>query len=295
MKNPTKQKSVLLIAGPTASGKSALAMAQAKARNGMIINADSMQVYRELRILTARPTTAEEAKVPHRLYGHVGGAEDYSVARWLADVRAEIEACWSEDKLPIICGGTGLYFMALEKGLATVPPIDPAIREKWRIYEGDLHQELLKRDPAASEKLNASDRQRLVRALEVIDSTGKSLSAWQAEAQFTSILKDVSVERQYMRVPRAELYARAERRFDQMLEQGALDEVKALPILDPAMPLMKAIGVPQLRGYIAGESSLSEAASMSKTATRQYIKRQSTWARGQMNDWAEVHPEFGTP
>jgi tRNA dimethylallyltransferase len=253
----------------------------------VIINADSMQVYRELRILTARPTEAEEAQAPHRLYGHVSGADDYSVAQWLADAQTEIETCWQHGQLPIICGGTGLYFMALEKGLATVPPITPEIRDKWRSFEGDLHAELAARHAPSAERLNAADRQRLIRALEVIDSTGKPLSAWQEDAQHNSILHNASIERRYMDVPRAELYARADLRFEQMLEQGALEEVKALPQLDPAMPLMKAIGVPQLRGYLAGDSSLSDAVSMSKTATRHYIKRQSTWARGQMKEWTK--------
>jgi tRNA dimethylallyltransferase len=281
-KNP---KSVLLIAGPTASGKSALALEAARARGGMIINADSMQVYKELRVLTARPSAKEEAQVPHRVYGHVSGADDYSVAQWLSDAQAEIETCWQQGQLPIICGGTGLYFTALEKGLATVPPIAPEIREKWRSFEGDLHAELAARHTPSAERLNPADRQRLIRALEVIESTGKPLSAWQEEAQHNSILHDASIERLYMDVPRDELYARADRRFDQMLEQGALEEVKALPRLDPAMPLMKAIGVPQLHGYLAGESSLADAVAMSKTATRQYIKRQSTWFRGQMKEW----------
>ncbi len=280
-----KQKSVLLIAGPTASGKSALALAAAQTRNGVIINADSMQVYRELRILTARPSMEEEALAPHRLYGTVSGADDYSVAQWLNDAEIEIQACWNNAQLPIICGGTGLYFMALEKGLAKVPPIDPSIREGWRNFDGDLHAELQHRHAASAEKLNPADRQRLIRALEVFDSTGKPLSQLQAEAQEHSLLSGVSVERYYMNVEREELYARADKRFDSMIEQGALDEVKALPNLDSTMPLMKAIGVPQLQRYLCGTLSLVEAVSLSKIATRHYIKRQSTWSRGQMKEW----------
>ena len=283
-----KPNCVLLIAGPTASGKSAFAVAQAKARGGVIINADSMQVYRELRILTARPSVEEVAQAPHRLYGTVSGAEEYSVAQWLADVTSEIERCWEQDQLPIVCGGTGLYFMALEKGLAKVPPLDPAIREKWRGFEGDLHAELDVRHPASAAKLNPADRQRLIRALEVFDSTGKPLSQWQAEAQEHSLLSGATVERIYMNVPREELYARADLRFDALMEQGAVEEVKALPALDAAMPLMKAIGVPQLKGYLENEVSLEEAIALSKTATRQYIKRQSTWFRGQMKEWQVV-------
>ena len=280
-----KQKSVLLIAGPTASGKSAVALEAAKTRNGVIINADSMQVYRELRILTARPNVEEELQAPHRLYGTVSGSHHYSVAQWLADATHEIEMCWQQDQLPIVCGGTGLYFMALEKGLAKVPPIDPPIREKWRSFEGDFHAELTQRHKPSAENLNPADRQRLIRALEVIDSTGKPLSQWQAEAQEHSLLSGVTIERLYMNVARDELYARADKRFDAMMERGALAEVKALPVLDAAMPLMKAIGVPQLRGFLSGELTLDNAVSLSKIATRHYIKRQTTWSRGQMKEW----------
>ena len=281
-----KQKSVLLIAGPTASGKSAVALQAARARNGVIINADSMQVYRELRILSARPSAEDEAQVPHRLYGTVSGAGDYSVAQWLADATQEINQCWEQDQLPIICGGTGLYFMALEKGLAKVPPIDAGIREYWRKFEGNLHAELHSRHAPSAERLNAADRQRLIRALEVFDSTGKPLSLWQQEAEEHSLLKNVIVERHYMNVGREELYARADERFDKMMGQGALEEVRALPLLVAAMPVMKAIGVPQLKRYLDGELLLPDAIALSKIATRHYIKRQSTWFRGQMKQWA---------
>ena len=244
-----------------------------------------MQVYRELRILTARPSLEEEAIAPHKLYGTVSGATDYSVAQWLCDAEIEIRKCWDNDQLPIICGGTGLYFMALEKGLAKVPPINPSIREGWRNFDGDLHAELQHRHAASAEKLNPADRQRLIRALEVFDSTGKSLLQWQHEAERSAFLNDVNVKRHFINVPRAELYARAERRFDAMIEQGALDEVHNLPMLDAAMPLMKAIGVPQLQLHLSGAVSLAEAVSLGKIATRNYIKRQSTWARGQMKEW----------
>ena len=287
------QKSVLLIAGPTASGKSALALQAARTRNGVIINADSMQVYKELRILTARPSVEEEAQSPHRLYGTVNGAEQYSVAQWLADATIEIMKCWEQDQLPIICGGTGLYFMALEKGLAKVPPIDAAIRDKWRSYEGDLHSELASRHLVSAAKLNPADHQRLIRALEVFDSTGKPLSQWQSEAQQQSLLKGVGIERYYVNGAREELYARAEKRFDFMIKQGALAEVEALPDLDAAMPLMKAIGVPQLRAYLANQLTLDDAIAQSKIATRHYIKRQTTWFRGQMKNWPVTPPLAG--
>jgi tRNA dimethylallyltransferase len=279
------QKSVLLIAGPTASGKSALAIVEARRRGGVIINADSMQVYRELRILTARPSVEEECQTPHRLYGHVSGADDYSVARWLADVKAEMQSCWNNNQLPIICGGTGLYFRALEMGLAETPAIDPAVREIWRNFAGDLHHELSKRDAAAAQRLNPADKQRIIRALEVIDSTGRPLAHWQADAAASNFLNQINVERIYVNVPREELYARAERRFDVMMEQGAVEEVKALPAFNESQPIMKAIGIPELLSHLRGEISLAQAVIDGKTATRQYIKRQLTWWRGQMRHW----------
>ena len=281
----TKNKSVLLIAGPTASGKSAVAIAQAQARGGVIINADSMQVYRELRILTARPSVEEEQRVPHRLFGHIGGAEAYSTAAWLAEAEIEIQKGWANGQLPIICGGTGLYFTALEQGLAKLPTIDPEIREKWRNFQGDLHQELQQRHPESAARLNAADRQRIIRSLEVFESTGRPLIEWQKIAQQESVLRDCNVERIFMNVPREELYARAGRRFDTMIEQGAVEEIRALPNLDSAQPLMKAIGVPELLSHLKGELSLEDAKTKAKTATRNYIKRQMTWFRGQMKNW----------
>jgi tRNA dimethylallyltransferase len=281
----TPQKHALLIAGPTASGKSALAMAEARKRRGVIINADSMQVYRELHILTARPTADDEAQVPHRLYGHVPGADAYSVARWLSDVKQEMQRCWEQGAVPIICGGTGLYFRALEQGLAETPLIDPQVRETWRSFAGDVHSALSKRDPDAAQRLNPADKQRIIRALEVIDSTGHSLAHWQRISKQENFLNQINVERVFVNVPREELYTRAERRFDIMIEQGALDEVKALPALDASQPILKAIGVPELLSHLRGEISREQAIIDGKTATRQYIKRQLTWWRGRGPDW----------
>ncbi len=282
------ENSVVLIAGPTASGKSALAIELAREKNGVIINADSMQVYRELRILTARPSEAEEAQVPHRLYGHVAGAVDYSVAQWQRQCVAEIEQAVAAGRLPIICGGTGLYFMSLINGLSTVPEISTEVREKWRSFEGDLHAELMIRDSQSAAKLNPADRQRLVRALEVVESTGVPLPEWQAKAKAEGPFQRFNVVKLRKNPPRDELYRRADIRFDQMIEQGALDEVRALPPLHANQPLMKAIGVPELRAYLRGEITLEQARILAQTATRQYIKRQLTWARGQMRDWIEV-------
>jgi tRNA dimethylallyltransferase len=288
------QKSAVLIAGPTASGKSALALKIARERDGVIINADSMQVYRELRILSARPTLEEERQAPHRLYGHIGGSEDYSAGRWLADAKLEMQACWAIGKLPIIVGGTGLYFMALQGGLAEIPSIPTDVREKWRSFTGDLHTALQKLDTMGAAKLNAADKQRIIRALEVVDATGKPLATWQDESRADAFLNPINVERLFVDVPREELYVRAECRFDLMMERGALAEVEALPALPSDQPVMKAIGVPELLAHVRDEISRDEAVNLAKTATRQYIKRQLTWWRGQMVGWtALTPPEFG--
>jgi tRNA dimethylallyltransferase len=283
----TSTKRALLIAGPTASGKSALALDLARRWNGVIINADALQVYRPLRILTARPLPEEEAAAPHRLYGHIGAATRYSVARWLDEVRAELHQAWEQGRYPIITGGTGLYFRALERGLAPIPDIPEEIRERWRSFAGDLHAELWRRDPAMAARLMPGDRQRLIRALEVVEATGRSLHAWQSQGKDESLLDGVAVERIYMEVPRDELYDRAELRFDQMLKAGALEEARALKDADPALPLMKALGLPELIAHVRGEITLEEAAARAKTATRNYIKRQLTWWRGQMHHWRE--------
>ncbi len=285
------QKSAVLIAGPTASGKSALALKLAQERDGVVINADSMQVYRELRILSARPTQEDEAMAPHRLYGHVSGEEAYSVGRWLSDVKLEMQACWAVGKLPIVVGGTGLYFMALQGGLADVPPIPDDVREKWRGFKGDLHVELQKRDPSGAARLNPADKQRLIRALEVLEATGKPLAVWQAVASAYSFLNDINVERMFIDVAREELYRRAHQRFDRMMEQGAVVEVRALAELAPDQPIMMAIGVPELRACLRNEIGQDEAVANAKTATRNYIKRQLTWWRGQMKGWTVVSPD----
>ncbi len=279
------EKRALLIAGPTASGKSALALDLAQRRNGVIINADALQVYRELRVLSARPAPEQEAVVPHRLYGHVGAEQPYSVAAWLAEARREMGAAWGQGLLPIVTGGTGLYFSALERGLAPVPEIPEEVRARWRSFTGDLHAELLRRDPAMARRLKPGDRQRLTRALEVVDATGRSLLDWQREGQDVAVLEGIDVERIFMDVPRAELHARADARFDAMIAAGALEEARAMIHLDPSLPVMKAIGLPELISYLKGELSLEEAVAKAKAATRQYIKRQGTWWRGQMAHW----------
>jgi tRNA dimethylallyltransferase len=280
-------KRALLIAGPTASGKSALALRLARERNGIIINADALQVYAPLRILSARPTPEEEAEAPHRLYGHVAAEQPYSVAAWLTESRREMEQAWGQGLLPIVTGGTGLYFSALERGLAPVPEIPEEVRSRWRGFTGDLHAELARRDPAMAARLEPGDRQRLTRALEVVDATGRSLLDWQREGQEGAALAGVEVERIFVDVPRTELYARAEARFDSMIAADAIEEVRAVVHLDPSLPMMKAIGVPELSAVLRGEAMLDEAVSRAKTATRQFIKRQLTWWRGQLKHWQQ--------
>ena len=283
--NQNKPKPVLLIAGPTASGKSALALQLAQERGGVIINADALQVYRELHILSARPSDDELAQAPHSLYGHIPGRKAYSVAAWLTEAKREISKAWAQDLLPIVTGGTGLYFMALEQGLAEVPPIADEIREKWRAFEGDIHVELQRRDPLASAKLKPNDRQRIARALEVIEATGQTLSHWQSQAQQEAFLSDAQVQHIMVDVSREELYARADARFDKMMAAGALDEVRPLLKFDSALPAMRAIGVAELVSHLKGEISLDEAVNLAKISTRQFIKRQLTWGRGQAAHW----------
>jgi tRNA dimethylallyltransferase len=282
----------VLIAGATASGKSALALKIAREVDGVIINADAMQVYRELRILTARPTPEEEAAAPHVLYGSVAAAESYSVARWLGDATGALQAAWRAKRVPVVVGGTGLYFRALEEGLADIPSIAPALRERWRdelLSKGSLHLHAIleKLNQSEAKRLKPSDGQRVVRALEVLEATGRPLGEWQAQAELTAPLAGVEARRVLVEVPREALYARAERRFDQMIAAGALDEVKRLLALnlDPALPAMKAIGVPELARHLRGEISLDEAVTDAKTATRHYIKRQLTWWRHQLPAW----------
>jgi tRNA dimethylallyltransferase len=283
------EKRAVLIAGPTASGKSALAIALALEEGGVIVNADAMQVYRELRILSARPSEEDEEQVPHRLYGHVAGASAYSVARWLADATAEIDAVWRSGRVPVIVGGTGLYFKALEQGLADIPLIPPDITAKWRAAKGDLHAELSKRDKGAAARLNPNDRQRIIRALEVFEGTGKPLDHWQKAAQGQAVLGGVAARRLFLNPDRKVLHGRANERFARMVKEGGIEEVKALLALglEARMPVMKAIGVRQMAAYLAGKTPLEEAIRAGQTATRQYIKRQLTWWRHQMPGWEE--------
>ncbi len=288
----TKRISALLIAGPTASGKSSLALHLATAANGVILNADALQVYRDLRILTARPTPEDEARAPHRLYGFVPAATAYSVGQWAAAIREEISLAHRQGRLPIIVGGTGLYFSALLSGLSPLPPIPEPIRRKWRrlAQQEDaqtLHRYLAERDPETAIKLRPSDTQRLVRALEVWEATGRPLARWQKEVPPEPILSEAACLRIFLAPPRPDLRARIAKRFQVMLDHGVLKEVADLLALElpTDLPAMKAIGLAPLRRLLSGEISQEAAAQAVTTQTWQYAKRQFTWARRNMLSW----------
>lgn len=278
----------VLIAGPTASGKSALALRLAERMGGSIINADSMQVYRDFRVLTARPTPEEESRAPHLLYGHVDAAEHYSAGRWLADASRALAEVERTGRLPIFVGGTGLYFKALSQGLSSMPPVPEAVRSTIRgeaggIAAAELHARLAARDPATAARLRPSDRQRIVRAFEIFEATGRPLVEWQASPGKPLIAPEDSMA-VFLSVDRADLRARIDTRFDKMLAESALEEVRAFSArkLDPALPAMKAHGAPWLMKHLAGEISLEEAAKEAKADTRKYAKRQETWFRHQL-------------
>ncbi|MCJ8189741.1 tRNA (adenosine(37)-N6)-dimethylallyltransferase MiaA [Sphingomicrobium aestuariivivum] len=283
-----------LIAGPTASGKSELALRLAEADDGVVINADSAQIYADLSVLAASPDAAEQARAPHRLYGVRDGAQPCSAADWATLAKNEIAAAHAADKLPILVGGTGLYLRTLLDGIAPVPDIDPAIRAAIREAEtADNHAALEQEDPVAAARLNPGDSLRIARALEVVRSTGHPLSYWQARKE-GGIGDEVALRPLLLLPPRDWLAARCDRRFAAMVEQGAVEEVETLLArgLDPALPVMRAIGVPELSAYLSGDIGLDEAIAAGQLATRQYMKRQYTWFRRQPpGDW----PRFTDP
>jgi tRNA dimethylallyltransferase len=288
-----KRPDIILIAGPTASGKSALAVSLAEKLGGVVVNADSMQVYRDLHILSSRPSVEDEARAPHLLYGHIDAAEPYSAGRY----RTEVEKLLAErDGQPLIfAGGTGLYFEALLKGLSATPGIDDEVRAYWRSRERDapaLHADLVRRDPEMASRLRHSDTQRILRALEVIDSTGISLARWQ-EGEGTPLIDPASTLRFVLTLDRAELRQRIAERFVRMVESGAVEEIRALQArnLPPALPAMKAIGVAPLVDFLLGVRPREEAVSRAITQTRQYAKRQETWFRNRLADWSHLAPE----
>ena len=282
---------LVVIAGPTASGKSALALDFAERSNGVIVNADASQVYADLRILSARPSPEEEARVPHRLYGVVDGSVACSAADWAAHARAAIGEAHASGRTPVLVGGTGLYIRTLLDGIAPVPEIPEAVRADVRALD-DPHTALSTEDPAMAAKLRPSDRQRSARALEVKRATGRSLADWHAATE-GGIAADVDLRAHVVEIDREQLYARCDRRFDAMLAAGALDEVAALARrgLSPQLPVMKALGVPPLLRHLAGDLPLAEAAETARRETRRYAKRQLTWFRHQAADWRRITPD----
>ncbi|MGL4441363.1 MAG: tRNA (adenosine(37)-N6)-dimethylallyltransferase MiaA [Bosea sp. (in: a-proteobacteria)] len=287
----------VLIAGPTASGKSAFALRVARTTGGVILNADSMQVYRDLRVLTARPSPEEEGQAEHRLYGFVDGAENFSVGRYASAASAEIRQCWAQGHVPVLTGGTGLYFQALEQGLSAIPALPQEVRDKVRAEcEGVetmvLHARLAVADPAGAACLRPSDRLRVMRALEVFAATGRSLSSFHGERE-PGPLVGKRLLKLFLAPDRAEVHARINARFRMMIETGALDEARELAAreLDPLLPVMRAHGAPALMAHVRGEMSLNDAIQRGQADTRAYVKRQFTWFRNQMEGWRWLHDE----
>ncbi len=286
-----------LIAGPTASGKSALALRIAAATGGVIVNADSMQVYRDLRVITARPTPAEEGAAPHRLYGHVDAAETCSAGRWLAEAASEVASAETAGVPAILVGGTGLHFSLALRGIAAMPAIPADLREALRARmagEGPavLHAELALRDAEAASRIHPGDRSRILRALEVIEATGRPIGDWQRD-NGPPLIDAGDAAMVFLAPDRDLLRRRIDARFDAMLAGGAIGEVAALAArgLDPRLPAMKAHGVPWLVRHLAGEVGLEEAAAGAKADTRRYAKRQFTWFRNQLAGWPWLPPE----
>jgi len=285
------QPRITLIAGPTASGKSALALATAARTGAVIVNADSQQLYADLRVLSARPSVEEEARAEHRLYGVADAADAWSVGRWS---RAAMDLLAGLEGRPVLfVGGTGLYFTALTKGLANIPDIPLEAREAAdRAFgaegEAAFRRRLAERDPAAAARIEAGDRQRLTRAMAVTEHTGRALSDWTAET--TPLLAPDSWTGLVVEPDRTTLYAACDARVARMVEAGALDEVRALMArgLDPALPAMKAVGVREFAAHLAGETTLEAAVEATRQATRNYAKRQLTWFRNQTSEWART-------
>lgn len=288
----------ILIAGATASGKSSLALTLAEEFDGVIVNADSCQIYKELSIISARPSESDMKRVPHRLYGHVSGGQAYSTGAWLGDVEKVLEEISRLGKRPIFVGGTGLYYKALLEGLSQVPEIEDEVRQFWRDEAERLgaavcHEILQDKDPLMAAELKPGDTQRIVRALEVIDGTGQSLKLWQAENS-EPLLSFENVHGFVVSWEREILYERINHRFEEMVKDagpdGGLAEVRALLDLgfDEALPIMRALGVPELASYIRGEIPLERAVAQAQQQTRRYAKRQLTWLRRNMIAWNSI-------
>ncbi len=286
----------ILIGGPTASGKTALAIQIARAVGGVVINADSQQIYRDWQVLTARPTAEEEAEVPHHLFGHVALDQDYSVGHWLREVAPLMAECAEKGLSPVIAGGTGLYFKGLTEGLAPIPEIPPEVRargeaEQVRVGTASFAEALAARDPDTARDLALDNPRRVLRAWEVLEATDIGLAAWKARtpAPMVPLAQATTIA---LNPPRDWLYARCEARFDQMLDAGALDEARAVMAmaLPATAPGLRALGAPELMSYLRGEISLDEAKDRAKTETRRYAKRQLTWQRNQMSNWQTIDP-----
>lgn len=298
VRHPVRQGRAVLIAGPTASGKSALAVALSRRCGGNVINADSMQVYADLAVLTARPRPEDTDHVPHRLFGTLDAAEHGSAAAWHDQAMAEVKAAWRLDRVPVIVGGTGLYFRSLLEGLAPVPEIPPDVRAQVRAETKafgpkTMHSELSRRDPEMAARLSPADSQRVARALEVVRATGRSLRAFQRDTVPGGLAEaDAAgrVVKAVLDLPRDNLYRRCDARFEAMLSGGAIDEVARLAArrLDPNLPAMKALGVPALIGYLNGEIDRETAVAEAKRQTRRYAKRQLTWLKTQFSHWPRL-------
>ncbi|MEE9315054.1 MAG: tRNA (adenosine(37)-N6)-dimethylallyltransferase MiaA [Rhizobiaceae bacterium] len=291
MSERVQKPDAILIAGPTASGKSKLALELARRYGGEIVNTDSMQIYPVLRVLSARPDEVDMAQTPHHLYGYAPIEEPYSVARWLEDAKQKANELWKRDVVPIFVGGTGLYFKALEEGLAGTPDIPSQIRAEIRadlLRDGSekLHGRLQKLDPKGAENLQPSDGHRIARALEVVVSTGNSLQFFQNQPVSQPLLSGKNCQRLVLMPERSLLHTRINSRTEQMMDEGAIDEVRALLALNLPIEatVLKAIGVPQLSDFILGKQALNESVEKIRAATRQYSKRQSTWFKGQFSD-----------
>jgi tRNA dimethylallyltransferase len=285
----------ILIAGPTAAGKSAMAIELARRHAGVVVNADSMQVYRDLSILTARPSDGDMELAPHALYGHVAAEVHYSVGHWLADAATALEAAWKLGRLPIVVGGTGLYFKALLEGLSPIPEIPGPVRARWReaarrIGARGLHEELARRDPVMAARLRPTDTQRLTRALEVLEATGRSLGEWQ-QVPGRPMLSEAETLHYVVAPERGVLNARTDARLEAMIGSGALEEVRRLGALGLPLdlPIMRAVGVPPLLAAVEGRLGLAEAIARAKLDTRRYVKRQETWLKRNMISWKWIH------